>query len=238
MTDQVLSVTGLHALRGGAEVVRDFNMVVTRGEVVGLLGPNGAGKSTAVDAICGLADKRSGSVLFEGEDVTRYPPHALARRGLIQISQSQDLFVDMTVEENLILGRQAAGRRGAHEATLARTLEVFPRLQERLSQRAGSLSGGERQMLAIARGLMGEPKLVLLDEPSAGLAPVIVNQIGQLLSELTTQGLTLVLIEQNVQVALSLCSRFVVMKAGDEVFTGTKDELGEDPRGRLAELYV
>lgn len=239
MTAQpVLEVANLTAVRSGAEVVRDLSFDVREGEVVGLLGPNGAGKSTTVDAICGFADKRQGSVAFLGEDVTKAHPHQLARKGLVQVSQTQDLFTEMTVAENLLLGRRAAGDRGNGDEALERTLGIFPRLAERLTQRAGSLSGGERQMLAIGRALMAEPRLMLLDEPSAGLAPVIVTQIGELLHGLAGQGLTLVLVEQNVGIALQLCDRFVVMKAGDVVFSGDRAALGNSPRQRLAELYV
>lgn len=212
--------------------------MVRQGEALALLGPNGAGKSTTVDAICGFAEKRLGRVTFLGEDITRRAPHQLARMGLVQVSQSQDLFAEMSVRDNLLLGRRAANGRGTDAEVLAETLDIFPRLAERLSQRAGSLSGGERQMLAIGRALMARPKLLLLDEPSSGLAPVIVTQIGELLHGLAGQGLTLLLVEQNVGIALSLCERFLVLKAGDLMFTGDRDSLGPAPRDRLAELYV
>lgn len=239
MSDKsVLHVANLTAVRSGAEVVRNLTFEVQQGEVLGLLGPNGAGKSTTVDAICGFADKRAGTVTFLGQDVTNRPPHSLARMGLVQVSQTQDLFTDMTVRDNLMLGRRAAAGRGTDRDALERTLAIFPRLAERLTQRAGSLSGGERQMLAIGRALMAEPRLMLLDEPSAGLAPVIVTQIGELLHGLTGEGLTLLLVEQNVGIALELCDRFVVMKAGDVAFAGDRSELGDSPRQRLAELYV
>ena len=236
--ESVLEVRNLTAVRSGADVVRDLSFEVRAGEAVALLGPNGAGKSTTVDAICGFADKRGGTVTFLGEDITNRSPHELARKGLVQVSQTQDLFTDMTVRENLLLGRLAANGRGDDTEVLEETLSVFPRLRERLSQRSGSLSGGERQMLAIGRALMARPKLLLLDEPSAGLAPVIVTQIGELLHGLAGEGLTLLLVEQNIGIALSLCDRFVVLKAGDRVFTGDRSSLGDEPRARLAELYV
>src|SRR3990172_730465 len=200
--DSVLEVRDLTAVRSGADVVRNVSFEVRPREALALLGPNGAGKSTTVDAICGFADKRAGSVRFLGEDITNAAPHDLARKGLVQVSQSQDLFTDMTVRENLLLGRRAANGRGSDTEVLEETLKVFPRLAERYAQRAGSLSGGERQMLAIARALMAQPKLLLLDEPSAGLAPMIVTHIGELLHGLAGQGLTLVLVEQNVGIAL------------------------------------
>lgn len=237
-TNNVLEVRDLTAVRSGAEVVRGLSFEVRPGEALALLGPNGAGKSTTVDAICGFADKRAGTVTFLGEDVTGQLPHELARKGLVQVSQTQDLFIHMSVRENLLLGRLAANGRGDDNQVLEETLDIFPRLRERLGQRSGSLSGGERQMLAIGRAMMARPKLLLLDEPSAGLAPVIVTQIGELLHGLAGEGLTLLLVEQNVGIALSMCDRFVVLKAGDLVFTGDRNSLGDAPRERLAELYV
>lgn len=238
MMKVVLEVSKLRAAQAGAEVVSGIDLRVSEGEVVALLGPNGAGKSTVVDAICGFVEKRGGAVVFEGRDVTAYAPYKLARLGLIQVSQARDLFPDMSVRENLAIGAEALGGRRSDAIPMERVLEIFPRLRERLSQRAGSLSGGEQQMLAIARALAGAPKVLLLDEPSTGLAPVIVDQIVDLMRRLTKEGLTLVLVEQNVGVALDLCDRFVVLKGGRMVFDGDKAQLGEKPREFLAGLYL
>jgi len=234
--EKALSVSGLRAVQAGAEVVSDFGLEVCHGEVVALLGPNGAGKSTVVDALCGFVEKRGGSVLLDGKDITGLPPFRIARMGLVQVSQARDLFPDMSVEENLIAGSEAVG--GRRSMTMDKLYEIFPRLYERLKQRAGSLSGGEQQMLAIARALVGAPKVLLLDEPSTGLAPVVVDQIVAMLHRLAGEGLTLVLVEQNVGVALDLCERFVVLKGGSVVFAGGKAELGASPREFLAQLYL
>ncbi len=238
MSERILEVVGLRVARAGSEVVADFNLQLSAGEVVALLGPNGAGKSTVVDAISGFAEKRGGTVRFGGVEVTNHPPHKLARRGLIQVSQDRDLFPDMTVRDNLELGAEALRGRRSEEFPIEKILDIFPVLRERSSQRAGSLSGGEQQMLAIGRALAGAPRLLLLDEPSTGLAPVVVDQMGLLLRKLTGTGLTLVLVEQNVGIALDLCDRFVVLKRGRIVFDGLRSELGDAPREFLAKLYM
>ncbi len=234
--EQVLQVSGLRAAQAGSEVVSDFHLRVSQGEVVALLGPNGAGKSTVVDALCGFVEKRGGSVRLDGHDIGQLPSFRIAQLGLMQVSQTRDLFPDMSVEENLIAGAEALGSRRA--MPMDKLFEIFPRLQERLKQRAGSLSGGEQQMLAIARALVGAPRVLLLDEPSTGLAPVLVDQIVGLLRRLAGEGLTLVLVEQNVGIALDLCERFVVLKAGRIVFEGGRAELGSTPREFLAGLYL
>lgn len=235
-TESLLKVSGLRAAQAGSEVVTDFNLQVSQGEVVALLGPNGAGKSTVVDAICGFVEKRGGSVVLDGADITNSPPYKIARMGLVQVSQTRDLFVDMSVEENLAIGAEAIGHRPA--MPMEKLFEIFPRLRERLKQRSGSLSGGEQQMLAIARALVCNPRVLLLDEPSTGLAPVVVDQIIGLLERLVGEGLTLVLVEQNVGIALDLCERYVVLKSGETVFDGTKAQLGSVPRDFLARLYL
>ncbi len=240
MTDtDRLAVQGLTALRGGNPVVDGLTFTVAAGETVGLLGPNGAGKTSAIDAICGFLDKRGGSVRLDALDVTGRQPHELARLGLAQVSQGQDLFPRLSVENNLRLGAVATRGGEANSGDWRdRLLRVFPRLAERLQQPAGSLSGGERQMLAIARALMGRPRVLLLDEPTAGLAPVVVKEIVGLLQQLTGGGLALLLVEQNVDVALALCQRLVVLRRGRVVFEGLTSDLGPDPRRRLGELYV
>ena len=237
-SDPILQVSRLSASRGGALVLRDFDLVVRVGEVVALLGPNGAGKSTAVDAICGLAPKSGGSVRFERRDITRLAPHEIVRLGLIQVSQNRDLFPGMTVGENLQLGIEALPHAQQARNAIDEVVSLFPKLGERRTQKAGLLSGGEQQMLAIARALLSRPKALLLDEPSAGLAPVVLGQIGEFLRGLTRSGLTILLVEQNVAIALELCARFVVVKGGKKVFDGDRGSLGTEPRRFLAELYI
>jgi branched-chain amino acid transport system ATP-binding protein len=239
MGGPLLRVESMGAIRGGAVVVRDISFAIVHGEAFGLLGANGAGKTTIVDAICGFTRKAGGRVMFEDSDITRARPESLARRGLIQVSQDRELFASLTVRENLILGGRAARSRSRRETeNLDRVLALFPRLSERIASRAGSLSGGEQQMLAIGRALMGEPLLLLLDEPMSGLAPVIVGEVEAALKDLRQSGLSILLVEQNVDVALRLCDEIVVIKAGDTVFRGGHEDLGADPRARLGQLYV
>lgn len=233
---RLLEVDKLSVARAGAVVVRDVSFDVDEGSVVGLLGPNGAGKSTIADAISGFVDK-SGSIKFAGDDITRERPHEIARRGLLQVSQERDLFPPMSVRDHLSLGTRASRERGG-SPDLDELWKLFPRLKERQTQIAGSMSGGEQQMLAVARALMGSPRLLVLDEPSTGLAPVLVSQLGEYLAQLARAGITILLIEQNVGIALKLCERLLVLKSGHLVFSGVKEELGLDAYARLGELYV
>jgi len=239
MSEAVLTVERLSAVRGGAVVVRNLSFSIPGGTVFGLLGANGAGKSTTVDAICGFVRKSGGRVHFAGGDITQARPEALARRGLVQVSQDRDLFPSLTVRENLILGAYAATSRKRREAErLAEVLTMFPRLQERISSRAGDLSGGEQQMVAIGRALMGEPVLLMLDEPMSGLAPVIIAEVEAGLRGLRAAGQSILLVEQNVDVALRLCDELAVLRSGDMVFQGTQERLGSEPRKELGKLYV
>jgi len=234
--EAILQVSGLTAARGGAVVLRDLAMTVHRGDILGLLGPNGAGKSTTVDAICGFVPKRGGRVIFDGGDISRMPAHRVARLGLVQVSQNRDLFGAMSVADNLELGLRLAN--GSGSSGLDEVRRLFPKLSALWSQKASSLSGGEQQMVALARALAGRPKLLMLDEPSSGLAPKIVQEIGEFLRSLVTTGLTIVLVEQNVSIALGLCTRYVVLRAGRKVFDGDRAGLGADPRRFLAQMYI
>ncbi len=235
----LLDVRGLECQRGSTRAVRGVSLAVGHGETVALLGPNGAGKSSAIDGLCGLTTRRADRVSFDGHDIATARAHEIARLGLIQVSQDRDLFPGMTVRDNLELGREALGRRAAPDpARLEWILELFPRLRDRAGQRAGSLSGGEQQMLAIARALAGEPKLLVLDEPTAGLAPIVVDQLGRVLRVLAGEGLTLLLAEQNVRVALDVCERFLVMRDGQIAFDGSRPDLGPDPRAKLGGLFL
>jgi branched-chain amino acid transport system ATP-binding protein len=232
-----LTVEGLSAERAGVQVLSNVSFEVKAGTTLALLGANGAGKSTTVDAICGFAKKRSGRVLLGDRDITRLSPHEIARLGLIQVSQGRDLFPDMTVHENLLLGEIAARGRGG-SVTRSEVYSSFPVLADRSNQRAGSLSGGEQQMLAIARALLSEPKVLLLDEPTSGLAPIIVEQVVDSVKDLAQRGLTLLLVEQNVEVALRSADRVGVLRRGERVFYGDRTELGGDYRDVLHQLYV
>ena len=235
----LLEIDNLSAAREGITVVRDFSLTVAPGEVVGLLGANGAGKSTIVDAVSGFAKKVAGTVRLSAEDISRLPPHKIAALGVLQVSQDRELFGMLSVEENLVLGMQALSKKRRGDPGVLDTIyELFPRLRERRTQRAGSMSGGEQQMLAIGRALAGNPVLLILDEPTAGLAPAIVKEVGQFLAALRERGLSILLVEQNVGVALDLCDRIAVVRNGRKVFHDTKDALGPDPFAALGALYV
>lgn len=234
----VLDVHGLSALRSAAVVVRDVDLTIAEGEVVALLGTNGAGKSTTVDAICGFARKQGGEVRFCGRDITKAAPYRIARLGLLQVSQDRDLFPRMSVAENVTMGSEALVARGGVDRGTEDVIALFPRLRERWEQRASSLSGGEQKMLAIARALVGRPRLLLLDEPSSGLAPIMVEQVGDALRTLARTGLTILLVEQNIGLALEVCDRFVVLRGGSKVYDQPRAALGVDPRAALAALYL
>jgi len=233
----VLSVDDVTAVRDRMPVVKGFSADFKEGEFVGLFGANGAGKTTLIDAICGFAPKRRGTVVFEDVDITSLGPHQIARRGLIQVSQDRELFTGLTVEENLVLGGIAAKAR-ADGLDLDRVYDLFPRLEERRGQRAGSMSGGEQQMLAIARALTGTPRFLILDEPTSGLAPVVVAEVMEFLASLKDRGLSILLVEQNVQAAIELCDRVLVLRNGEKIFDGVVADLGSDPVERLGEMYV
>jgi branched-chain amino acid transport system ATP-binding protein len=239
VADAVLEIENLSVIRGSSTVVRDFSLTMRPGEVVGLLGANGAGKTTIVDAISGLAKKGAGSVRVNSQDITKLSAHKIASMGVLQVSQDRELFGSLTVEENLVLGQQVLSkRRPGEDGRLERVFTLFSRLRDRRAQRAHSLSGGEQQMLAIGRALIGNPVLLVLDEPTSGLAPVLVKEVGHFLATMRSQGMSILLVEQNVQVAIDLCDRFVVIRGGEKVFEGTKDELGPDPMKALGDLYV
>lgn len=237
MSEIALHVDGLSVERGGVEVLTNLSFEVPTGGTLCLLGANGAGKSTAVDAICGLAKKRGGRVFHKGTEITNSNSHQIVRGGLAQVSQNRDLFPQMSVEENLVLGGIASkGRK--REITLDAVFESFPVLKERMSQAAGSLSGGEQQMLAIGRALLTQPDVLLLDEPTAGLAPIMVQRVVDSIQSLATSGLTLLVIEQNVEVAMATTDHVVVLRRGETVYSGTKEDLGSDYRSELTNHYV
>ena len=239
VADAVLEIEDLSVIRGSSVVVRDFSLTMRPGEVVGLLGANGAGKTTIVDAISGLAKKGSGSIRVNTHDITKLSAHKIASLGVLQVSQDRELFGSLTVEENLVLGQQVLSkRRPGEDGRLEKVFTLFSRLRDRRAQRANSLRGGEQQMLAIGRALIGNPVLLVLDEPTSGLAPVLVKEVGHFLATMRSAGMSILLVEQNVQVAIDLCDRFVVIRGGEKVFEGTKDELGPDPMKALGDLYV
>ncbi len=219
----MLEVRDIHTYYGDSYILQGVSLRVEAGQVVALLGRNGAGKTTTINSIVGLTPPRRGQIIFKGEDVTHAPPHRIARMGMGLVPQGRRLFPNLTVEENITLA--ARTRNGAAQWTQERIYELFPRLKERARNRASQLSGGEQQMVAIARALMTNPDLLLLDEPSEGLAPLLVREIGRVLAELKARGLSFLLVEQNLHMATSVADWVYVMNKGRIVFEGTPQEL-------------
>ncbi|BAS27486.1 ABC transporter ATP-binding protein [Limnochorda pilosa] len=233
----LLEVEGLRVTYGGVEAVRDLSLSVETGEVVALLGANGAGKSTTLRALSGLVRPAAGRIRLEGRDLARVPAHEIVELGVAHVPEGRRVFGTLSVEENLNLGAYTRRRlRGAVEEARARVYRLFPRLEERRHQLAGTLSGGEQQMLAIGRGLMARPRLLLLDEPSLGLAPKLVREIFRTVREINRQGVTVLLVEQNARMALRLAHRGYVLETGRLALGGPAAELRQDPRMREAYL--
>ena len=233
----LLKITDLKAGYGGKEVLHGIDLELEEGEIVALIGPNGAGKSTTLRTVSGLKRATAGSVVFEGDDVTPRSAATLVKRGVVLCPEARELFPDMTVLENLRLGSYAV-RIGAQEQRrrLLRVYELFPQLSDRKAQLAGNLSGGEQQMVAIGRALMAEPRLLLLDEPSLGLAPLLVTQMFELVTRINEQGMSVLLVEQNAVASLDMAHRGYVIEAGRIVGSGDAKNLASDPRVREAYL--
>ncbi|HUK04017.1 MAG TPA: ABC transporter ATP-binding protein [Burkholderiales bacterium] len=231
----LLEVRGLEVSYGGIRAVKGIDLQVGEGELVCLIGANGAGKSTTLRAICGLLPARGGLIRYAGENVARMQTHELPRRGLVMVPEGRGIFAQLTVAENLAMG--AYTRNDAEVALdVERQFQTFPRLKERRTQVAGTLSGGEQQMLAIARALMARPKLLLLDEPSMGLAPRLVAKIFEIVREIAARGMTILLVEQNARLALEVARRGYVMESGSIGLAGEARSLLENPRVREAYL--
>lgn len=221
----MLSLKNIAVFYKELQAVWDVSIEVQDGEIVALVGPNGAGKTTLLRVISGLIKPAAGSVTFLGQDVSRIPPHKIVELGLSQVPESGKIFTGMTVLENLELGAFVARARKVKEESLSRVYDIFPRLEERRNQFAGTLSGGERQMLAIGRALMSQPKFLMLDEPSFGLAPILVEHIFETIHKINQQGLTVLLVEQNVQASLELAHRAYLLENGHIVGEGEGQEL-------------
>jgi len=227
----MLEIRDLEVRYGGIRAVKGVAIEVAQGELVCLIGANGAGKSSTLKAICGLVPVHAGSVRYADAEISRARVHELPRRGLVMVPEGRGIFAQLTVQENLAMGAYAHGG-GDPEPQYA----SFPRLKERRKQVAGTLSGGEQQMLAIARALMSRPKLLLLDEPSMGLAPLMVQKIFEIVREIASRGVTILLVEQNAKLALELASRGYVMESGAITLAGESAKLLADPRVREAYL--
>jgi branched-chain amino acid transport system ATP-binding protein len=228
----LLSVESLDVFYGDVQAVRKVSFTVEEGEVVTLIGANGAGKSTTLRAVAGLLAPRAGRVVFDGEDVARRPANELAARGIVLVPEGRQLWPAMTVLENLRMGAYPKHARGRAGATLGEIFAMFPILERRSGQKAGTLSGGEQQMCAIGRGLMTQPRLLLLDEPALGLSPLLVREVFASLRAIRARGVTIVLVEQNVPHALALADRAFVLETGRVTLTGTSAELLVDSRVR------
>lgn len=225
----MLSVTELHTSYRGIHALRGVSLSVAEGEMVALIGSNGAGKSTLLNSISGIVKSRSGAVRFDDTDVANQNPWLTSRMGLLQVPEGRQILAELTVLENLEVGTTALGGRKRQYA-ITDVYEIFPILAERKNQLAGSLSGGQQQMLAIGRALMGSPRLLLLDEPSLGLAPLVINQVFGALKRINETGLTVLLVEQNARKALELTDRAYVLDQGSIVFEGASKALAADPQ--------
>ena len=227
----LLDIQNLQVHYGGIRAVKGVDLAVAEGELVCLIGANGAGKSSTLKAVCGLAPVHAGSVRYDGAEISRARVHELPRRGLVLVPEGRGIFAQLTVQENLAMGAYARG-----DGNLEPQYQSFPRLKERRHQVAGTLSGGEQQMLAIARALMSDPRLLLLDEPSMGLAPLMVAKIFEVVHDIAARGVTILLVEQNARLALEVASRGYVMESGAIVLSGDAKRLLADPKVREAYL--
>ncbi len=232
----MLEIDGLHCRYGKVSAVRDLTLEVKEGELVTLIGANGAGKTTTLKAISGLLAPAAGRIVFDGEDITGAAPRTILARGIAHCPEGRHIFPDMTVQENLDMGCYLRKEPGGIAQDLERLFERFPVLAERRRQMAGTLSGGEQQMLAISRALMSRPKLILFDEPSLGLAPNLIETIFEIVSEIRAQGVTVLMVEQNAYAALELCDRCYLLESGEVTLSGSGEELLNDPHVKAAYL--
>ncbi len=232
----LLSVQQINVFYGEVQALWGISFDVEKGEICTLIGSNGAGKTTSIKTVSGLLQPRGGSITFEGERIDTLPAHRIVERGIAQVPEGRRLWPEMSVEENLELGAYTKEARGKRAQTLARVYELFPRLAERRRQAAGTMSGGEQQMCAIGRGLMSLPKLLMLDEPSLGLAPKLVAEVFGIVREINQTGVTVLLVEQNVRHTLELATRAYVLETGRVALSGSGQELLNDPQVQSAYL--
>jgi branched-chain amino acid transport system ATP-binding protein len=232
----MLTLTDVHTYYGHIHALKGISLHVEQGEIVTLIGSNGAGKTTTLNTISGLLKPRQGTITLEGEQLDTLPPHVVTQRGVSQSPEGRRIFGRMTVQENLAMGAFNRNDTAAIRDDMERVLGLFPRLRERFTQLGGTLSGGEQQMLAIGRAMMSRPRILLLDEPSMGLAPILVDQIFDIIREVNRQGTTILLVEQNAQVALSIATRGYVLETGRIALAGAAAELLDSPQVREAYL--
>ena len=232
----MLKVENLSVRYGMIEAIRNISFEVNDGEIVTLIGANGAGKTTTLQTISGLLKPASGAVYLDGQDITKIPPHKIVTMGLAQVPEGRRVFAQMSVIENLELGAYYRKDRNGIEADMKNVFELFPRLEERKNQLAGTLSGGEQQMLAMGRALMAKPKIMLMDEPSMGLSPLLVREIFRIIEDINQQGTTVLLVEQNAKMALGIAGRAYVLETGKITLEGTGAELAASEQVRKAYL--
>ncbi|MGI5078067.1 ABC transporter ATP-binding protein [Treponema maltophilum] len=232
----MLKVTDLTVHYGAIEALHGISFEVNEGEIISLIGSNGAGKTTTLHALSNIVKKTRGTVMFEGQDITRLAPDSIVRTGLIQVPEGRRIFANMSVHENLELGAYTRTDRGGIKSDMEKVFTLFPRLKERIRQTGGTLSGGEQQMLAMGRALMSKPKLLLLDEPSMGLAPILVDEIFSIIKEINAEGTTILLVEQNAFKALNIAHRAYILETGSVVKTAEASSLIKDESVKKAYL--
>ncbi|MEO6060863.1 MAG: ABC transporter ATP-binding protein [Thermoflexales bacterium] len=232
----MLELKNVHTYYGNIHALKGVSLVVNMGEVVTLIGSNGAGKTTTLRTIQGILRPREGSILLEGEELTKLPPHEIVKRGVSQSPEGRLIFPRMSVKENLEMGAYQRNDKPGIEEDMQKVFKLFPRLKERIGQRGGTLSGGEQQMLSMGRALMARPRVMLLDEPSMGLAPILVDQIFDIIRELHSEGVTILLVEQNARLALSVADRGYVLETGEMALSGPAKDLLHDPSVKAAYL--
>ncbi len=232
----LLEVNDLNVFYGAIHALQGISFEVEEGEIVTLIGANGAGKSTTLNTISGLVRARGGSIRFKGQEITRKPAHEIVSMGVVQVPEGRKIFAPLTVAENLDMGAYTRDDSQGIKQSRERVYQSFPRLKERINQYGGTLSGGEQQMLAMGRGLMSEPELLLLDEPSMGLAPFLVDEIFAIIEEINAQGTSILLVEQNAQMALSIADRAYVLETGRLVLEGPAKEVAANPEVKEAYL--
>ena len=236
MATPLLELKKLEVAYGGIQAVKGIDLVVGEGELVCLIGANGAGKTTTLKGICGLLPVKGGKIFYGGANVTGKPAFQLVRRGLAMVPEGRGVFGALTIEENLAMGAYIRSDRDGIKADIERVFHLFPRLRERRRQTAGTMSGGEQQMLAMGRAMMSRPKLLLLDEPSMGLAPLMVQKVFETIITISGEGVTILLIEQNAKLALEVSKRGYVMESGEVTLSGAASSLLHDPKVRAAYL--